>query len=115
MVTLGFGKWNELMTQFLDELHITFPSFQEGVSTFRFGVTTASTFAESKPCEMFVGAVEPHASLLESNDPEFFERLGCVASVDFAHMFSHAPDEHTRQVIFEYVSTLYVLGKRLLS
>jgi hypothetical protein len=114
MASLGFGKWNELMTQFLDELHITFPAFQESVSSFRFGVTTASTFAESKPCEMFVGAVSPHLSLLEKKDPEFFERLGSVAGVDFAHMFGHAPDEHTRNVIFEYVTTLFVLGKRLL-
>lgn len=114
MATLGFGKWNDLMKQFLDELHITFPDFQEDVSAFRFGVTTASAFSESKPCELFVNAVAPHAALLDRRDPAFFENLGTVAGVDFAHVFGHAPDEHTRTVIFEYVTTLYVLGKRLL-
>jgi hypothetical protein len=114
MASLGFGKWNDLMKQFLDELHLTFPSFKEDVDAFKFGMTTASTFSESKPCRMFVGAVDPHAALLERKDPDFFAMLGSVAGVDFAYMFSHAPDEHTRDVIFEYAATLYVFGKRLI-
>ena len=112
---LGFGKWNEIMSQFLDELHATFPEDRDNVDVFRLGVTTASLVDESKPCALFVGAIRHHEVLLEAKDPAFFDGLHRVAGVDFGSMYRRSPDAHTKHVIFEYVATLYCLGKHLLA
>ena len=106
-------RWNDLLGQFLEELHEQFPSVPE-VASFRATLAAAKIFDEQAPVRKFVDSLEPHAHLLRERDPAFFERLGSIGGVNFERLWNSTRDEHTRTVIFDFLVALFTGGYKIL-
>lgn len=109
--------FNTLMRNFVTELHETFPEFQE-LSLFVTGYDALTAAAPSKPLELFMESVAPHAQLLMARDTALFEQeeVTLGGAINLKEMW-HSPDlsQSTRDAIWQYLTTLYVLGSTITS
>jgi hypothetical protein len=109
--------FNTLMRNFITELNETFPEFQE-LGMFVTGYDALISFDANKPLDAFMEAMGPHANLIMSRDVSLFEQDGVSlgGAVDLKKMW-HSSDlsDATRDAIWQYLTTLYVLGSTIQS
>jgi len=109
--------FNTLMRNFLTELNETFPEFEE-LNLFVAGFDALVTLTPRKPLETFMETMSPHANLIMAKDPALFEHedLSLGGAVNLKAMW-HSTDlsESTRDAIWQYLSTLYILGSTIQS
>jgi hypothetical protein len=109
--------FNTLMRNFITELNETFPEFKE-LAVFAMGYDAFVSLDPSKPLETFMETMEPHSSLIMGRDVSLFEQEGLAlgGAIDLKQMW-HSQDlsEATRDAIWQYLTTLYVLGSTIKS
>ena len=107
--------FNTLMRNFIVELNETFPEFKE-LALFASGYDAFVALSPSKPLETFIETMGPHANLIMGRDVSLFEQEGLSLGgvVDLKEMW-HSPDlsDSTRDAIWQYLTTLYVLGSTI--
>ena len=107
--------FNTLMRNFITELSETFPEFQE-LSLFAAGFDAFVAMDPSKPLETFMDAMGPHANLIMSRDVSLFEQDGISlgGTVNLKKMWkSQDLSDATRDAIWQYLTTLYILGNTI--
>lgn len=109
--------FNTLMRNFITELHETFPEFKE-LSLFVAGFDPLVAIDPKKPLESFMETMAPHATAIMSRDETIFEHddLSLGGAVNLKDMW-HSNDlsDATRDAIWQYLTTLYVLGSTIQS
>lgn len=108
--------FNTLMRNFVTELSETFPEFKE-LQVFAGGFDALVALTPGKPLELFMETMGPHAALIMAKDPALFDKDDLnLSGVDLKAMW-HSPDlsQSTRDAIWQYFSTLYVLGSTIQS
>ena len=112
MTTLA--AFNNMLKSFIEELVEVFPE-QKDVATFLAGFDTFTAIGPRKPMEMFMAAVSPHAQLLMSKDASLFAHIK-FPGIDFQAMWtSEGVTDKTREAIWGYLHSLFLLGTTLQS
>jgi hypothetical protein len=101
--------FNTMLKEFVGQLCEVFPE-ETQLAIFLQGFDTVVALDESKPLATFVEAIQPHGALVMARNPELFDHLR-LPGIDFRRLWA-TPDlsDNTRQAIWQYISTLYVLG-----
>ena len=109
--------FNTLMRNFINELNDTFPEFEE-LKVFAAGYDALVALTPRTPLETFMETMSPHANLIMNRDPALFEHddLSLGGAVNLKAMW-HSDDlsQGTRDAIWQYMTTLYVLGSTIQS
>lgn len=100
--------FNEMMGQFLDELVATFPE-EEAFKTAQGRPRDRTTF------DTFMKQVTPHATALMAKSNDFFSPQNEFAQdLNLTAVWaSDAPSQVTRDAIWQYIQTMYILGNTI--
>ena len=102
--------FNEMMTQFIDELVSTFPEekdLKKGKATFDI-MKTANPRAV---VDFFMNAVGPHsAKLMAKDDSLFTEKVDFLGGIDIHKLWTDDLSANTKGAIWQYLQTLNILG-----
>jgi hypothetical protein len=101
--------FNTMLKSFLEELTEVFPE-QRDVATFLAGFDAFTTITPRKPLQLFVDAIAPHVDMLMTKDAGLFAALQ-FPGIDFNAMWtSPGVTDATRDAIWQYLHTLFLLG-----
>lgn len=109
--------FNDMMSQFLVELHKTFPE-EKGIKKM---LTSFDVLKSTNPrmvVDGFMSGVSPYASQISAKDDKFL--LEECAKIDFLKDLDLATywmkmSANTREVTWQYLQTLYMLGTTITS
>jgi predicted ATPase len=111
------SAFNEMMGQFLMELHKTFPEekgLKKCISAFELMKDTNPKLV----VDGFMSGVTPYADKISSKDETFFinesKNLDFMKDVNLEKHWSSC-SENTKNAIWQYVQTLYMLGTTIKS
>ena len=104
--------FNEMMSQFLVELHKTFPE-ERGIKKM---LTSFDVLKSTNPrmvVDGFMSGVSPYASQISAKDDKFLleecGKIDFLRDLDLASYWSKMT-ENTREATWQYLQTLYMLG-----
>ena len=104
--------FNDMMSQFLMELHKTFPE-EKGLKKY---ITAFEMLKETQPkkvVESFMENITPYADKISARDESFF--LADSTTIEFLKPLNittcwPSASEGTKNAIWQYIQTLYMLG-----
>lgn len=109
-MTTNIGKFNMTLQEFLEELLETFPEHQ-GINKqkLKFEVGTRAN------CRLAVDKITPTLmkyanEIVQRNDSVITEVNGVFPEIDFVELWNSDISTKSRDVIWEYLNTLLVLG-----
>lgn len=103
------ANFNDAMRAFLYQLTVTFPE-QKDVASFFASFDAFVALMPSKPMDVFMEAMTPHAPLLMARDPALFAQLD-FPGIDFRAMWeSPGVTDATHDAIWEHLNVLYTFG-----
>ena len=110
------NAFNELLKNFLSELRASFPE-QKGLTMCLAGFDVMAATQPGLPMKMFMEAMHPHAALINARDSSLFQQpLELAGDVDLGDIWSQEDvTDSTRDAIWSYLQTLYMLGNTLQS
>ena len=104
--------FNDMMGQFLVELHKTFPE-EKGIKKM---LTSFDVLKSTNPrmvVDGFMSGVSPYASQISAKDDKFLleecGKIDFLKDLDLASYWSKMT-ENTREATWQYLQTLYMLG-----
>ena len=109
--------FNDMMSQFLVELHKTFPE-EKGIKKM---LTSFDVLKSTNPrmvVDGFMSGVSPYASLISAKDDKFLleecGKIDFLKDLDLATYWMKM-SANTREVTWQYLQTLYMLGTTITS
>lgn len=110
------GAWNEHMINFLNELCETFPECPELFAA-KAAVEVLMEENETEVMERFVEQVDPHADALSAMDEKVFftSDIDFLKRLNIVQFWTPDLEEETKQAIWQYLQTLLVMGKTIMS
>jgi hypothetical protein len=113
----SIDAFNTLMKNFVTELNETFPEFTE-LSIFAAGFDAFVAMDPARSLKAFMDAFGPYSNLIMNRDETLFEQedisLGGTINLQKLWRSSDISDA-TRDAIWQYLMTLYVLGSTITS
>lgn len=110
----SISAFNEMMGQFLIELHTTFPE-EKGVKTFMNKFELLRKTNPRKCVDKYMSGIAPYVEKISNKDESFF--LEEANNLDFLkdlniqkHWSSPDITPNTKNAIWQYLQTLYMLG-----
>lgn len=107
------SAFNDMMTQFLVELHKTFPQ-EKGIKKF---MTQFELLKEANPrmvVDTFMSGITPYADKISQKDESFMlkdlETIDYLADLNFKDNWNTTLSSATKNAIWQYLQTLYMLG-----
>jgi|TARA_B110000285_G_scaffold39906_1_gene43541 hypothetical protein len=104
--------FNDMMGQFLTELHSAFPE-EKGLKKYMAAFELMRSTNGRIIVEGFMANISPHADKINAKDESFFlEQAGTIdflKDINLARCWPKA-SEGTRNAIWQYIQTLYMLG-----
>ena len=109
------GKFNTTLQEFLDELTQSFPEHM-GIAKqklkFEVGIRSNCRLAIDKIMPTFI----KHSGMIsQRNEDVICEVNGAFPEIDFVELWHSGISENTKNVIWEYINTLLILGTQVLS
>lgn len=109
------SAWCEMMQQFLDELESTLPE-EKGISYYKQKYDLVRKTNPRVAVEKYMARMGPYSQQLMSKDEKFFlddcsEEDGFIDKINLRHHWkSGTLSANTKDAIWQYLQTLYVLG-----
>ena len=107
--------FNDMLDQFIDELRQTFPE-ESGIRKYQ---ASFEIFRKSNPrkcVETFMNAISPYANEITSRNEAFFQRdLDFLEDLSIKSNWTPALSQTTKDAIWQYLHTLYMLGTTIVS
>ena len=113
----SISAFNDMMGQFLMELHKTFPE-ERGLKKYIAAFELMRTANPKLLVEGFMENVAPHVDKINSRDDSFFlEHAGSIEFLKDINLKDCWPkaSDGTRDAIWQYLQTLYMLGTTITS
>lgn len=109
--------FNEYMKTFVLEIKETFPEFNEIIDGYYTDLLTSETCNDDKYVKRFMRKLKDFKTQISGKDASMFKGELCVLkNVDFEKIFaSEILTDNTREKIWEYLQTLYVIGESIIS
>tara|TARA_B110000977_G_C11069873_1_gene489202 strand:- start:1745 stop:2284 length:540 start_codon:yes stop_codon:yes gene_type:complete len=105
--------FNGVMDEFLSELQETFPK-EKKLKVYYNGFLTMKKANPRKILELFMNNAVPHASLITKRDDALFKcENELIPDVDLSRLWNDDLDDETKDAIWQYINTLYVLGSTI--
>lgn len=109
--------FNDMMGQFLAELHKTFPE-EKGIKKCMSGFEIMRTSNPRLVVDGFMASVTPFAEQISSKDDAFFlneaKNLDFLKDVKIEEKWASISNQ-TKEAVWQYVQTLYMLGTTISS
>ena len=109
--------FNDMMSQFLVELHKTFPE-EKGIKKMLTSFDLLKTTNPRLVVDGFMSGMTPYAEQLSSRDERFFmeetKNVDFLKDLDFATLWG-IMSVNTKEATWQYLQTLYMLGTTILS
>tara|TARA_R110001632_G_scaffold147343_1_gene264367 strand:+ start:538 stop:1023 length:486 start_codon:yes stop_codon:yes gene_type:complete len=109
--------FNDMMGQFLVELHKTFPE-EKGIKKMLTSFDLLKTTNPRLVVDGFMSGMTPYAEQLSSRDEKFFmeetKNVDFLKDLDFATLWG-IMSVNTKEATWQYLQTLYMLGTTILS
>ena len=109
--------FNDMMGQFLVELHKTFPE-EKGIKKMLTSFDLLKTTNPRLVVDGFMSGMTPYAEQLSSRDEKFFmeetRNVDFLKDLDFATLWG-IMSVNTKEATWQYLQTLYMLGTTILS
>ena len=103
--------FNSVMDEFLNELKETFPE-EKKLKLYYNSFVTMKKANPRKILDIFMQNASPHASLITSRDESLFNNE-IIPDVDLSKLWNDDLDDDTKNAIWQYINTLYVLGSTI--
>ena len=108
------SAFNEMMANFLTELGRAFPE-EKGIKKFETSFDLLRKSNPRKIVETYMAAIGPYADRVSTRDESLLdEDVGFLTELNMKENWEKA-SETTRNAIFQYLQTLYMLGVTILS
>lgn len=111
------SSFNELMTQFLDDLEVAFPK-DTSIKRFQATFGLLKKTNARKPLTEFMESIAPYASHVMARDDSFFLQndvdIEFVKSLNIKELWAQATPEN-KDAIWQYLQTLYIIGMTITS
>ncbi|RPH19582.1 MAG: hypothetical protein CBB67_008690 [Alteromonadaceae bacterium TMED7] len=111
------NAFNDMMGQFLAELHKTFPE-EKGIKKCMSGFEIMRTSNPRLVVDGFMASVTPFAEQISSKDDAFFlneaKNLDFLKDVKIEEKWASISSQ-TKEAVWQYVQTLYMLGTTISS
>ncbi len=112
-------QFNNYATEFLEKMMIAFPD-ETKIQTYLFSLKMMKMINPKKPVDIFMESLEPFGLQIMLRDEDFFKKdqyinnvesiSGKIGIVDHWNFL----DSDTKNSIWEYTQTLYILGMSVL-
>lgn len=104
----GLQAFNDMLKVFMDELAEVFPESKD-IAMFATSLDDVISVNAKMPMQIFMDAVGPHAKRVAARDEHLFDVLQ-FPGIDFKAMWSSDISSGTKDAIWQYISTLLLLG-----
>lgn len=114
MTTLS--AFNSMLKEFIGELAATFDDVPE-LDLYRIGFDHYTKIDPTKPLNLFMNTLTPYGDLIMARDNALFEKdIDLGMNVNLSTLWnSEGVSENTRAAIWNYLSTLFLLGTTIRS
>ena len=105
------SAFNQMMKNFLEELHATFPE-EAKVGVVVEAFDDLARINAKKPMELFVAALAPHAAFVTAKNPALFDQpIELPGGLDMSTLWAKEDvPPATRDAIWQYIQMLFMLG-----
>jgi hypothetical protein len=109
--TTTTSAFNQMMRNFLEELHATFPE-EPKVGLVLESFDDLCGINQKKPMELFVAALAPHHALVMAKDPALFQQpIALPGGLNMSALWAKPDvDQSTRDAVWQYLQMLLMLG-----
>ena len=109
--------FNDYMKMFVLDIKETFPEFNEIIDSYYTELLSSDNCNDDKYVKRFMRKLKDFKTQISGKDESMFTGELCVLkNVDFEKIFtSDIITENTKEKIWEYLQTLYVLGESIIS
>ena len=101
--------WNDMMTQFLNELKETFPE-EKAVKKYYVSFDLLRKSNPKKGVKLFMEKVGGCQQQIMAKDDKFILESDFLEGVDLSKYWTSELSENTKNAIWQYIQTLYILG-----
>ena len=111
-------KFNFYLKSFLGELVTIFPEYQENINSNYVDVLNQETITSDIYVKEYMDNVSPyHSDIAQKNNQLFLgeQELKFLRDIDFRDLWTKDLSESTRENIWKYLQTLYVLGRKIVA
>jgi|TARA_B110000285_G_scaffold223672_1_gene279495 biotin operon repressor len=109
--------FNDMMGQFLAELHMSFPE-EKSIKKYMTAFELLRSANGRLVVDGFMAAIAPHMDKISAKDENFFienaETIDFLKDINLKNIWPIASD-NTREAIWQYIQTLYMLGTTITS
>jgi len=111
------SAFNDMLTQFLVELHKTFPE-EKGIKKVMTSVELLKSTNPRAIVDLYMKGIGPYADRISANDETFL--LEEIEKIDFLKEFNiknywNKASPNTKTAVWQYLQTLYMLGTTISS
>jgi hypothetical protein len=105
--------FNSVMEEFLNELKETFPE-EKKLKLYYNSFTTMKKANPRKILEIFMSNASKYNTLITNKDESLFDgEREIIPDVDLSKVWTSDLDKETKDAIWQYLNTLYVLGSTI--
>jgi hypothetical protein len=105
--------FNDMMGQFLVELHKTFPE-EKGIKKFMTSFDLLKSANPRKCVEAYMSGVSTYAGKISQKDDTFFtediKNIEFLQDLNIEEYWNEKMSESTKNAVWQYLQTLYMLG-----
>ena len=110
--------FNDMMGQFLVELHKTFPE-EKGIKKFMTSFDLLRSANPRKCVDAYMTGVSAHAGKISQKDDTFFtddiKNIEFLKDLNIEEYWSEKMTDGTKNAVWQYLQTLYMLGTTITS
>lgn len=107
------SAFNDMMTQFLVELHKTFPQ-EKGIKKFMAQFDLLKVTNPKMAVDGFMSGISPYSDKISQKDESFMledlENIEYLSELNFKDHWNASLSTNTKDAIWQYIQTLYMLG-----
>jgi len=111
------SAFNDMLTQFLVELHKTFPE-EKGIKKVMTSVDLLKSTNPRAVVDLYMKGVTPYADKISAKDEKFLleeiEKIEFLKEFNIKNYWDRA-SQNTKNAVWQYLQTLYMLGTTISS
>lgn len=111
-------KFNFYLYTFLGEINTTLPEFGEIISTNYSDVLENSNLNSDKYVKQFMTSIDKYRTEISEKNDKLFkgeESVFLLNGIDFKELWCKDLSDSTRENVWKYLQTLYVLGRQIVA
>ena len=116
--TTYLEKFNFYLHTFLKEITTIIPEFSDNLTENYGDILENSSLNDDKYVKEYMTAIEKYHSEIASKNDKLFKgekSVFILRNIDFRELWSKDLSDNTRENVWKYLQTLYVLGRKIVA